>query len=71
MQQIRKGSVISESQYEMTIVSKIVSDITVNSTTWEFQAKIISINDVAQQDGAVIDYLIGGTYGAHVEVLQY
>ena len=71
MKNIRKGSVISESQYGMTIVSKIVTEIVVTNAQQEFQAKIISINDVAQQDGDVIDYLIGGTYGARIEVLQY
>ena len=38
MQQVRKGSVISESQYGMTIVSKIVTEIVRNWRTTRIQS---------------------------------
>lgn len=77
MTNLRKGSIISEYQYGVELVCEIISDITIiesgkfQNNPQEFQAKVLSVNGIAKKDGSVVEYLIGGAYGASIQVLQY
>ncbi|ALM62031.1 hypothetical protein AXI64_gp039 [Vibrio phage qdvp001] len=81
MYNIRKGSIIKESMYGVNLISEVVSEVTVlhegksRTNRYEFQAKIIKQDyDGNEHDivnGSVIDYLVGGTYGAIITVLEY
>lgn len=80
MKNIRKGIIISESQYGCVIFSEIISDITGLYTEkagvehlhqQQFKAKVIEVNGVPKANGSIIDYLIGGTYGADINVVKY
>ena len=74
---IRKGSIISEGQYGVVLVSEIISDVKVlhqdkpRTNQQEFKAKVIEVNGVPKEDGDVVDYLIGGSYGANITVVKY
>ena len=80
MQKIRKGSIISESAYGLTLVCEIVTNVEDISQVklgkhgikqQRFQAKIISVNGNHKSDGDIVEYLVGGAYGACIEVLEY
>ncbi len=64
MYKIRKGSVISESCYGFTIVSTIVSEVEVVNGD---QQKFTTETD----RGGKVEYLVGGTYGSHINILEY
>ncbi|CAH9014133.1 conserved hypothetical protein [Vibrio phage 249E41-1] len=74
---LRKGSVITESQYGVTLESEIISEIKIlhqdkpRTNQQEFKAKVISINGIPKEEGNIIDYLVGGTYGANIKVVKY
>lgn len=81
MYDIKKGSIISESNGLVTLVSKITSDVEVTQVEGrdykqqEFQSKVIRtvvqgfINDI--EDGSTVDYLVGGVYGPEITVIAY
>lgn len=81
MYNIRKGSVIKESMYGANIISEVVSDVKIlyddksRTNQYKFKAKVIKQgfdgNEHDIVNGGVIDYLVGGTYGAMVIVLEY
>lgn len=80
MYKIRKGSIISESAYGLTLVCEIVTDVEDISQVklgkhgikqQRFQAKIISANGNPKPEGEVFEYLVGGAYGSCIEVLEY
>lgn len=71
MTKLRKGSIISEYQYGVELVCEIISEVTTVDTQQEFQAKVVSVNGVTKKDGSIVEYLIGGAYGASIQVLQY
>ena len=73
MYKIRKGSIISENQYFVTLTCEIVSDVKIlpRSNRQAFKAKVISVNDEPQSNGKIVDYLVGGAYGASISVLKY
>lgn len=77
MENIRKGSIISESQYGCVIISEIVSDVEALHTNkprtnqQQFKAKVIEVNGLPKANGNTIDYLIGGAYGADINVVKY
>ena len=77
MTELRKGSIISEYQYGVELVCEIISDVTTVDTQQEFQAKVVSVNGITKKDGStdessgIVEYLIGGAYGASIQVLQY
>lgn len=81
MYNIRKGSIIKESVYGANIISEVISDVKIlhegkpRSNQYEFQAKVIKQgfdgNEHDIVNGSVIDYLVGGTYGAMITVLEY
>ena len=76
-QPVRKGSIIEETQYGTTITSEIITDVNVlhigkpRTCQQEFKAKIIKVNGKPQPNGNIIDYLIGGTYGSKISVVEY
>lgn len=80
MYKIRKGSIISESAYGVELFCEIVSDVEEIShvklgkpdiVQQKFTAKVISVNGKTKSDGSVVEYLVGGTYGTCIEVLEY
>ena len=74
---LRKGSIIEETQYGTTITSEIITDVNVlhvgkpQTCQKEFKAKIIKVNGKLQTKVKIIDYLIGGTYGTTINVVEY
>lgn len=74
---LRKGSIIEETQYGTTITSEIITDLNVlhvgkpRTCQQEFKARIIKVNGKPQPNGNIMDYLIGGSYGAEITVVEY
>lgn len=77
MYNIRKGSIIQESRYFTTLTCEIVSEVEIlfqdkpRTNQQKFTAKIVEIDGIPSVTGKLVEYLVGGTYGASITVLEY
>lgn len=76
MYNIRKGSIIEEYDYGVIIEAEIITEVQeVNGNQQQFTAKLISVDygegKRQASENSMVDYLVGGTYGASIQVVKY
>ena len=72
MYRIKRGSIITESQYGVELKSIIVTDVkVVNDCQQEFHAQLLEVNGEPKGKDSLIHYLVGGAYGSGINVKTY